>query len=233
MRVLHVTPSIARSYGGPTHSLLGYVHASREAGLEVEVAAPDPGAEDMAWLRQELTGAQTHLFPSVGSGAFVSAGSLIRWLKGNGGRFDVVHVHGLLNPISSLSARACIQRGWSLVIRPFGMLSQYTFNHRRRGLKLAYHRALDRPNLRRVGGVHFTSAGERDGAAWLGLGLEGRSYVVPPPVPVTAGTALERSEAPLVVCIARLNPVKRLEALIDAWPGVVAAVPDARLTVAG
>ena len=40
MRVLHVSPSIEKSYGGPTKSLAAYLTASAKAGIEAHVAAP-------------------------------------------------------------------------------------------------------------------------------------------------------------------------------------------------
>ncbi len=47
MKVLHVAPSIAQSYGGPTYSLAGYIVASRLAGIDVTVTAPSCAPEDI------------------------------------------------------------------------------------------------------------------------------------------------------------------------------------------
>jgi glycosyltransferase involved in cell wall biosynthesis len=256
--VLHVAPSVARSYGGPTQSLVGFALAARAAGAEVEVAAPRCDAADEAWLGERMPGVPLHLFGSAGGGGFVFSPGLGRFLRANGARFDAVHVHGLLNPVSSAAARTCIRRGWPVVIRPFGTLSRYTFQHRRGGLKRAYFRWMDGPNVRHAGGVHFTTAEERDEAGWHGIDLSTRGHVIPPPWTgarasgsasadsVSAEPAAPESSSGEVstdgngkgggrnaLFLSRLHPVKNLEALLDAWPSVVRALPDATLTVAG
>lgn len=236
MRVLHVAPNIARGYGGPTQALLGYAQAARRAGVEVSIAAPRPSREDESWFADSLTGGELHLFQGYGAGAFAASPSLHRWLRREVGGYDLVHVHGLLNSVSSLAARNCIRRRRAVIIRPFGTLSRYTFAHRRAGLKRGYFRLLDGPNLLHAAGVHFTTAGEREESRWHGIDFDGRSYVVPPPFlgSVRARPAERHHPAePTVVCISRLNPVKHLELLIDAWPQVAAARPAARLVLAG
>ncbi|MDB4909797.1 MAG: glycosyltransferase, partial [Gemmatimonadetes bacterium] len=160
MKVLHVTPSIARAYGGPTYSLAGFARSAIGEGAEVAIAAPAPTAGDK-WLAETLPEAAVYAFRTYGRGAFLASADLHAWLRRNGARFDVVHVHGLLNPVSSLAARACVRNGWPVVIRPFGTLSRYTYAHRRGTLKLFYRWLLDRPNLERVSAIHFTTAVER------------------------------------------------------------------------
>jgi glycosyltransferase involved in cell wall biosynthesis len=236
MRVLHVAPSIARSYGGPSQSLAAYAHAARMAGAEVTVAAPACSSEDAAALAQFVPTSSLHFFRSYGSGAFTTSPRLVRWVSRSASAFDVVHVHGLLNPVSSLALRAAHQAGAPTIIRPFGTLSRYTFEHRRGTLKRAYFGVLERENLRSAAALHFTTAAERDEAAWHDIDFSGRSYVIPPPYVTTPHEAAlapaERNE-PVVLFLSRLNPVKNLEALIAAWPQVRAHVPRARLVIAG
>jgi hypothetical protein len=144
VKVLHVTPSIARAYGGPTYSLAGYARAALDEGAEISVAAPAPTAGDK-WLAEMIPEAAVYAFRTYGRGAFLASTDLQSWLRRNASRYDVVHVHGLLNPVSSLAARMCVRRGWPVVIRPFGTLSRYTYAHRRGTLKLLYRWLLDRP----------------------------------------------------------------------------------------
>jgi glycosyltransferase involved in cell wall biosynthesis len=234
MRILHVAPSIERAYGGPTQSLAGYVSASRLKGAKVEVAAPRASAEEIEAL--EHAGASRVItFAAFGSGGTASSPALVRWLRRNGASFDVVHVHGLFNFISTFGARAAIATGVPTVIRPFGTLSKYTFGHRRSALKRGWFNALERPNLLRAAALHFTTATERDEAEWHRLPLGPRSHVVPPPFVAPAGMSAPRSQRAerSALFVGRLHPVKNLEALIDAWPAVIATFPDARLVIAG
>lgn len=232
MRVLHVAPSVARAYGGPTQSLVGYTLAARDAGAEVAIAAPRPAEADAAWLAAALPGVPLHLFPAAGSGAFVISPALLRFVGRAGAGFDAVHVHGLLNPVSSAAARLCIRNGWATVIRPFGTLSRYTFSHRRGGLKRAWFHLLDGPNVARAGGVHFTTVTECQEAAWHGLTMRG--HVIPPPWirgPLHAPHV--QGGGNRVLFLSRLHPVKNLERLLAAWALVVRHLPDAQLRVAG
>jgi glycosyltransferase involved in cell wall biosynthesis len=233
VRVLHVTPSIARTYGGPTQSLSGYVRAAAETGAEVTVAAPASSAADAELFTKEAGRAQLLMFRSRGSAAYVSSPDMWRWLARNARRFDCVHVHGLLNPISSLATRLTAVRGVPCIVRPFGTLSRYTFSHRRRELKWLYFRCLDGPNLRRVAGVHFTTSSEQAEAAWHGVQLCAKSFVIPPPWGGIAPATGERAPWPVAAFVSRLHPVKDVEGLLLAWRHVLRSVPDARLVIAG
>ena len=137
VKVLHVAPNIARAYGGPTYSLAAYARAAIDEGAEVSIAAPAPTGADK-WLAGRASRCRAQRLPHVRPRSLSRlALALHRWLAANGERFDVVHVHGLLNPVSSLAARACVRNGWPFVIRPFGTLSRYTYAHRRGALKEA------------------------------------------------------------------------------------------------
>lgn len=234
MRVLHVAPSIARVYGGPTYSLAAYSRAALSKGVEITIAAPSPPADDR-WFASELPGAELHEFRTYGGGAFLASPTLHSWLRSHGSRFDVVHVHGLLNPISSLAAKRCVRKGWPVVIRPFGTMSRYTYAHRRGALKQAYGKLLDRANLERASAVHFTTTVERAESVWQEIEWGERAYVVPPPWIEYAGS---RQSAPsrdsqTVLYFSRLHPVKSAELLLDAWPAVQLRLPSAQLVIAG
>ena len=236
MKVLHVAPSIAQSYGGPTHSLAGYAVASRYAGIDVSIAAPRCGAADLNAFATRAADAEVNLFPASGSGAFSISPELVRWVRRSASAYDVVHVHGLFNPISSLSARAALRRRVPVVIRPFGTLSRYTFEHRRTALKRVYFTLLERQNLREAGALHFTSTTERSEADWHGIDFSDRSYVVPPPSLAehsrTRPMAVDRDDE-LILFLGRIDPVKNLESLLDAWPLVRRKMPSALLEIAG
>lgn len=160
---------------------------------------------------------------------------LYHWIRDQGDRFDAVHVHGLLNLVSSLAARTTMRAGRPLVICPFGTLSRYTVGYRRSWQKRLFFRLMEYPNLRRASAVHFTTAAERDEAQWHHLRLAERAFVIPPPWTGDVAASRTRSSphGPQVLFLSRIHPVKGLETLIDAWPLVRAQLPEARLIVAG
>jgi glycosyltransferase involved in cell wall biosynthesis len=234
VKVLHVAPNISRAYGGPTYSLAAYSRASLALGSELTIAAPVPDSGD-EWLADTLPGVELRTFRNFERGAFVAAPALHAWLRHHGSRFDVVHVHGLLNPVSSLAARACIRQGWPLVIRPFGTMSRYTFAHRRGAIKRVYSAILDRRNLRRARAVHFTTEIERDESAWQGISWHDRAFVIPPPwlTGVPDDIRPPRAHRCTALFLSRLDPVKNVELLLDAWPLVQRASPNVQLMIAG
>ena len=236
MKVLHVAPSIAQSYGGPTHSLAGYAVASRHAGIDFSIAAPDCEPADKKAFISRAGEIDLHLFQSFGTAAFAISPALVRWIRRSAKSFDIVHVHGLFNTISSLSARNAHRSGTAVVVRPFGTLSRYTFRHRRTALKRAYFELIERKNLRDAAALHFTTEAERSEANWHGIDFNGRAHIVPPPAPDEAVAHLPydaTAGAPRVLFIGRINPVKNLEVLLDAWPRVRRKVPGALLDIAG
>jgi glycosyltransferase involved in cell wall biosynthesis len=234
VKVLHVLPSISRTYGGPTFALAGYSLASIAAGAVLTIAAPHPDSDD-GWLVTQLPEAEVRTFRNYGRGAFFAAPALHAWLRKNGSQFDVVHIHGLLNPVSSFAARRCVREGWPLAIRPFGTTSRYTFAHRRGALKRAYSAILDRANLRRAGAIHFTTADERDESAWQGIPWGGRAFVIPPPWLASPDSKVKevRSDRQRILFLSRLHPKKHVELLLHAWPLVQQRAPDAQLLIAG
>lgn len=234
MKILHVAPSIERAYGGPTQSLAGYISASQMVGADVDVVAPFPTQLEVDALDQ--AGARrVETFKGYGRGSTAASPGLVSWVKANARSYDVVHVHGLFNFISTFAARAAIAAGSAVVIRPFGTLSRYTFKHRRGPLKRPWFEALERPNIARAAGIHFTTATERDEAEWNHLGLGKRGHVVPPPfIPPSAMVSRDHdTNQPIALFLGRLHPVKNIEALIEAWPAVLAKHPEALLRIAG
>ena len=233
MRVLHVSPSIEKSYGGPTKSLAAYLTASAMAGIEAHVAAPRSAPADVNYM--EHAGASSVFsFDSSGRGGMARSPELVKWVKEFAGKYDVIHVHGLFNFVSSLSSKAAVASETALVIRPFGTLSRYTFTHRRGTLKRVWFSMLEKPNVLGASGIHFTTNTERDEAAWHGLPIGEKGHVVPPPyvdaAPLKRGSISARDT---VLFVGRLNPIKNLEALIDAWPAVLRDHPLMRLVIAG
>ncbi|HWZ61152.1 MAG TPA: glycosyltransferase [Gemmatimonadaceae bacterium] len=227
MRVLHVMPDLARSYGGPIEALIGFVEAFLDAGgseTAVTIAGPTAPNGELDWLRAQMPGA------TIITASRLRVPRLVRRLAPAA---DVVHVHGLLNPVSSGGAGAALARERPLIIGPFGTLSRYTFTHRRAVLKRLYFLSVDAPHLRRAAVVHFTTAAERDEAAWHGIDFGNRAHVVPPPWRGgTLGPAVART-GETVLFLSRLHPKKGLELLLEAWPAVRRVRPGARLVIAG
>ncbi|WP_040605752.1 glycosyltransferase [Salisaeta longa] len=227
-------PNVSRAFGGPTESLIGYAQAAHHAGIAVDVAAPAP-PDDLAWLQAQVPFASFHFFRGWGRHAYAIAPGLWSFVWERGAAYDVVHTHGLFNPVSSLAARVSTARGYPTVMRPFGTLSRYTFS-RRALLKRLYFYTVDRPALQAAAALHFTTAAEKDEAARLPLDtVSSRGHVVPPPWRGTRASEPSTAKAsrPTVLFLSRLHPKKNIEGLLEAWRQVVQACPTAHLQIAG
>lgn len=234
MRVLHIMPNIARSFGGPVESLIGYARAAHLQGIDVEVASPKCNIKDLQWLRQQLPDVTFHQFKSWGRHVWVMSRSLWYWLGKNGSQYDVIHIHGLFNPLSSRSAMICRKQEMSYVIRPFGTLSRYTFS-RKRWFKEPWFQLIDKPNLEGANGIHFTTKQEYEEAGRLDFDIR-KEFVIPPPFKqndIGDEIVIEKFDVPVCLYMSRLHPKKNIEGLFHAWEKVVQKYPDGRLIVAG
>jgi glycosyltransferase involved in cell wall biosynthesis len=221
-RVLHVMPNLTRRFGGPVEAMIGFV-AAGERDVASTVVGPTCPSEDLRWLLAQLP---------PGTDVVTAGAGLIPAIARLAGAADIVHVHGLLNPVSSAAAWIARARSRPVVIDPFGTLSRYTFAHRRRVLKRLWFLAIDGPSVRRAHAMHFTTEAERDEAAWHGIDFAGRAHVVPPPwraAPPPSGAHTNET----VLFLSRLDPKKGVDVLLDAWPRVRAARPGAALMIAG
>lgn len=236
MTVLHVLPNVSRSFGGPTQSLIGYARSAASTGIDVGVAAPQPPSGDAAWLQKQVPEATFHFFEAVGTHTLVTSPKLWAWLLSHEASraYDIIHIHGLFNLLSSVSSWICCLQDRSFLIRPFGTLSRYTFS-RRWMLKQLYFQLIDRPVLRRASTIHFTTEAEKEEASRLAIDLDGRAHVVPPPLLRNGASVAERSPAdrPTVLFLSRLHPKKNVLGLLNAWRRVVDECPEAQLWIAG
>jgi glycosyltransferase involved in cell wall biosynthesis len=238
VNVLHVMPSLARAYGGPVEALIGYVMAARLNGDHSTVVGPRSSPDDLRWLCDAVGDAEVVVAGATAAGPWRAAPAVLSRVRELLAPADVVHVHGLLNPVSSGAARVALRRRRPVVIGPFGTMSRYTFAHRRTAAKRIYFRSIDAPNLRHASAIHFTTPAERDEARWHGIDFGARAHVVPPPYRApAAGLATaphpRDATASTVLFLGRLHPVKGVDLLLDAWPAIHARHPAARLIIAG
>lgn len=226
MRVLHVLPSLATSFGGPAQAMLSFAQVLSDRGIDCDVAACLAASETAVDLVDRAAapgrGAITvHCFvPSMR--LYKVCLRLARWLVANVRHYDVIHVHGLFSfpPLFAAFVACCARRPY--VIRPFGVLNRYGLTARRPLAKRISMKLVEKPLLKRAACVHYTSEAEREQAT--AAGARGVAVVLPLGVPELAPgdpQVIRRRfpqllEAPLLVTLTRLDPKKNLEALIDA-----------------
>ena len=245
MRVLHVTPYFAPAfaYGGPPRSIFELCRALRHAGVDVRVVTTTANGATM--------------LPASGAAADVYDGVPVRYCRlarpawyfnaAVGGALDedlrwcdVCHVHGVWNVPEWRATSRAARTGVPYVLSPRGMLEPRAVARGRWRKAMAYA-LVERRALRDAALLHATSAGEADTLRELapaagivtlpnGVDLEAASRG---PSGVFRRTARIAAGEPLIVFLGRLHPIKRLDLLAAAFGRVRAALPPARLVLAG
>ncbi len=214
---------------------------ARLPDTEVEVATTDadgPGGRlPAAAVPRECS---FHVFRRTATERWKYSRGLGTWLRAHVDNFDVVHIHGLWSYASDAAARAASHANVPYIIRPAGMLSDYSFSHRAWNKRL-YWRWVARGTMSRAAAFHATSSAERsdierfcpnapihvivngvDDGAWIGneqgRDLRRQNWGV-------------RNGRAVVLFMSRLHPKKGIvELLLPAWAQVRS---DAVLVVAG
>jgi glycosyltransferase involved in cell wall biosynthesis len=167
--------------------------------------------------------------------------SLLDWLRKNTHEYDLVHIHALFSPVSSVAAAICRARQLPYVLRPLGTLDPADLQKKKR-LKLLYAAILERPNLAGAAAVHFTSAQEAKISERFGVTT--RDLVIPLGVDLPELSATEPhaepqikldlpSTKPVILFMSRLDPKKGLDLLLPALAQLVNEGIDFHFVLAG
>ena len=246
MKLLQVIPSYlpGRCFGSPIRRVHGLSKALVERGHEVHVWTTDRGESEQLDVscgeRREFDGVRVRYFAVRGPGRLRYAPGLRRALRERAFELDLIHAHGLLQAPTSLALRAAQAAGVPAVLSPQGMLQREFLEARGRWGKRLWLRAIDRPALRGVTGVHLTSDLEQSGLVGLSPSSE-QLLLLPSGVDREAfdgdWSAVEDSVAELcaehsevVLFLGRIRRGAGLELLAEALAGLPG---DAHLVVAG
>jgi glycosyltransferase involved in cell wall biosynthesis len=254
-RVLHVSAYYAPAYryGGPPRSIHGLCRALCRHGVDVQVLTTD--ADGPGRLPEQVTsaaafeGVPVRYFPRDWPLNPIGSRTMVASLPAALASADVVHIHGLWNRAVWGAARAAYRAGVPYVVSARGMLQDAALAHRPWRKKAAFA-LVERRLLERAALLHATS--EEEVATLERLGT-GRPVVLIPngieprhpagPAHVSAdrpfaqedarGDHRQVADAPTVLFVGRLHPIKRLDLLVDAYTLLTQQYPGARLVIAG
>ena len=145
LRVLHVVPAVAPRYGGPSAAIWPPVNnLNRIKSVRAEIVATDAnGAGGRLSNADLLEDAPVHLFRRTCSERWKISLGLRKWLRGHAGDYDMLHIHALWSFATAAAARAAERDGVPYILRPAGMLSDYSW-HRSAWKKRLYWRLIER-----------------------------------------------------------------------------------------
>jgi len=226
MKVLHVIPSVAERSGGPAAAIVPMCRALQEQGIEVFLATTSHGlTQTNTDSVTEYKGVPVRFFPVQAGASFKYSRPLATWLSRHVRGFDVVHIHAVFNHASVAAASVCRKAGVPYVVRPLGTLDPWSMKQKA-GRKKIFWSLVGKRMLGGSAAVHYTASGEKT-ATEESLGIN-HGRVIALGVEVNGSGQTKRVSdyfpslvgCPHILFLARLDPKKNVEVLIDAFTSV-------------
>lgn len=246
MRIAHVIGTLDPAWGGPPVVVSRLAAAQAALGQQVTILSYDaPLAQEriqqayssvpqFQQVCQHVLPAPSRLERIVASGARREIGRLTAG-------YDLMHLHGVWDPILKAAAAAARRAGVAYVIAPHGMLDPWSMQQRRLkkriALALGYRRMLEGAAF-----LHVLNADERRLVEQMCLPCP--LEVIPngifleeiEPLPPSGSFYVSHPELngkPYVLFLSRLHHKKGLDYLADAFAMVAEDWPEIHLVVAG
>jgi glycosyltransferase involved in cell wall biosynthesis len=238
VKILHVIPSVAMRDGGPSIAIREMSTALAAAGAVVTVATTDadgPHARLLVPLEVPVRVGDVEYrhFARSMPGNWKLSIPLARWLFGNTGSFDVVHVHALFSYATIPGCRAAHRAGVPYVVRPLGTLDGWSLGQKS-WKKAPYLQLIERHHLAHASAIHATSESEGDAVRALGYGEKVRVIPLGVGGAVVADQKYPRSDAAMrLLFLSRLHPKKGIPLLLGAVRKARDAGARVELVIAG
>lgn len=246
MRILHVIPSLAPEMGGPPRVVLRLAAAQAELGSDVHVVTYSPrtpaAVRDALHMGSaDIAGVGLHTIAPGGVHELLRARALVDFVVGFRERCDVVHAHGVWEVAVLRAVREARRLGKVGVMTPHGMVSDYGM--RQKPWKKAAALALYAGGLcASASFVHLLTATEE--AEFLRYVPSARTRVIPngvtlvefddPPSRTVVDAAFPRlAGSPYALFLARIDPMKGVDLLVEAFAEVARNDTRLRLVIAG
>lgn len=177
MKILHVIPWVSAIRGGPGESLLQLVQRQIDFGQDVAILTTDdngPGELEVILGKesrfQNVPVIFFHRFrtPFRFIRDYVVSWDLVQWLSKNHQAYDVIHIHGVFNFISSFSMLVMRRHRRKFILRTHGMLCEWSLRDKF-FKKWIYFQLFEKRNLNGAKFIECTSEMEKDEIARLKL----------------------------------------------------------------
>jgi len=231
VRVLHITPSVARSDGGPAEVIRGLIPALHRLGVEADVLTTNKG---LAASDEDLVSADwVRHVPSVGPSSVTFAPGFAAAMSDGLARYDLIHVHGFQSYPGTMAMRIARRAGIPYVIEPHGALDSYHWRvntlRKRAWLKIA-----DARNIAGLNGAIYSSSLEAEQALAvlprirafrMNLAVDEQLFAI--------GRPIKHPGPATLVYLGRLTKKKRVDLVVRAMAEPALRRREVRLLIAG
>lgn len=233
MRILHVTPSLCPTFGGPSRGVPELSRALVKAGLSVDVVSTNDG--DSAHgvplnVPLEEQGVRTRYFAKQNSsGSYGLSWGLTRWLWKHIGDYDLIHTHMIFSYPTLATSRLASRMKRPYVVTPHGMVDPWCLGYKG-WKKRPYMRLVENRTLSGSAALHALVTEERH---YLdALNLASPTFVLPNGVHLEDFYSLPRREVferqyrkatgkKIVLFMGRIDPKKGLDLLVKAFARII------------
>ena len=227
LKILHVIPSVAPRYGGPSQAIYTMCRALQARGVEVLIATTNAdGSEELPVALGEkilYRDVETIFFARQWSEALKYSRPLALWLERNINNFDLAHIHAVFSHACVAAARACRKNVVPYLVRPLGTLDPWSLKQKSARKRLFWHLGV-KQMLTGAAAIHYTSAEEKR-LVETGLGLS-KGVVVPNGLDLSflnrrtepfGAPQSEIGDSPYILALSRIHPKKGFELLIESF----------------
>jgi len=250
MRILHVIPSLAPETGGTAFSVSKFCEAQVRAGLDLTLYTtpwPRLGSprDGMILKSMEKAGVKVRIFPAKETPLNLPlphSPLLVEAVRDHGREFDLIVNHSLWNPVATGCMRTLRKMGLDYALMPHGMLDPVVFA-RHRCRKRLWAWGWERSNVEGASMILFNTRAEEEKARSCAWKLK-QTFIFPhlvdlaywkelPPPSLFEEKFPSLRNREVVLFVGRLNWVKNLDRLIEAFAMVHAQRPAAILVLVG
>lgn len=238
LKILHVVPSISPRRGGPSVAALSICRALADHGIKADLLTTNDDLHQTLDVRTNEWVSPSENFRilylprfSPGSSSvireFAYSRQLRPLLKSSLRDYDLVHIHALFSYLPSQTMRSCRMLGVPYVLRPLGILENYSLSQSRVRKRLALALG-EAANIRGAAAIHWTSSREYEASPAVRQLRHPRQtpqedWVIPLGVACPrVRVSHSRTGVPQLIFLSRWATKKRIPLLLEA----LAAISD-------
>lgn len=245
MKILHIMANLAPRYGGPSQAIVGMTESLSNLSHEVTIFTTNQdgdGVLDVSTTEPIQRNGVTIRYFSIQTPRFFGTSfPMLRELKREIRKFDIVHIHSLYLFHGAVAAYYCRKYNIPYIVRPHGTLDPFLYK-RHRGRKAILEFLFENKNLNHAAALHYTTEEEWELAKEFinnpngfvvpnGINLE--NYYSPKSLDEFYDKYPEIKGKKVVLFFSRLNFKKGLDLLIDSFTQVAKQKEDVHLMIVG